>query len=128
MIARRRQRRIPEHLRVVVRVDVDEARATRTGRGVELDVAGQVRADRVDASGSDRHIGRERLAAGAVEHRPTFDDEFGHVGSPSIFDVARRGYYRGSPRGTVVRTVDESRSKAGDECLLRRLRTRRGIS
>ena len=41
--ARRRERGIPEHLRVVVRVDVDEARRDDAVAGVEHPVAVEVR-------------------------------------------------------------------------------------
>ena len=44
VVRRRPQRRIPEHLRVVVGVDVDEAGRDRATRRVELAVAAEVRA------------------------------------------------------------------------------------
>ena len=55
--ARRGQRRVPEHLGVVVRVDVDEAGGDDAAVGVERAVARQVLADLGDLATGDGHVG-----------------------------------------------------------------------
>ena len=75
VVRRRPQRGVPEHLRVVVGVDVDEPRRDRAARGVELALAAQVRSDLADHAVRDRHVGRLARRAGAVEDRSAADDE-----------------------------------------------------
>ena len=75
VVRRRPQRRIPEHLRVVVRVDVDEAGRDRAARRVELRLAAQVRADLADHAVRDRDVGDAAGRAGAVEDGSAADDE-----------------------------------------------------
>ena len=67
VVRRRPQRRIPEHLRVVVRVDVDEAGRDRAARRVELALAAEVRADLGDHAVGDRDVGDAPGRAAAVE-------------------------------------------------------------
>ena len=61
VVRRRAERRIPEDLRVVVRVDVDETRRDRATRRVELDLAAQVRV---------RSLGSRRPAIATSATRP----------------------------------------------------------
>ena len=80
--ARRRQLRVPEHLGVVVRVDVDESRRHDVPGGVEHGVALEAVADGGDASPVDGDIGAPPNGAGAVEHRATSNHQFGHESLP----------------------------------------------
>ncbi len=68
--ARRRERRVPEHLGVVVGVDVDETRRHDVAGGVELDVAVKVVADLGDAPPLDRDVGPAPWRSCAVDDRP----------------------------------------------------------
>ncbi len=69
VVARRRERRVPEHLGVVVGVDVDEAGAHDAAGGVELLVAGEALADGDDASCGHRDVGCVTGRSRAVDHR-----------------------------------------------------------
>ena len=74
--ARRLERRIPEDLRVVVGVDVDEAGRDGAARGVELALAAQLRPDLADHAVGDRHVGDAAGRAAAVEDRSAANHEF----------------------------------------------------
>ena len=69
------ERRVPEHLRVVVRVDVDEARADDVAGGVEHARAVEAVADLGDHAVGDRDVGRRAGRAGAVDERAAADDD-----------------------------------------------------
>src|SRR5262249_39225367 len=79
---RRRERRVPEDLRVVVRVDVDEARRHGMPTGVELAGTGQAITDPGDGVAGHRDIGATARRAGAVDDRAAADDEIRHVSLP----------------------------------------------
>ena len=75
--ARRRQRRVPEHLGVVVGVDVDEAGGDDAAGGVD-DRGARVLGDEVVADADDhpvgkRHIGATARRAGAVDDGSPMD-------------------------------------------------------
>ena len=77
---RRPQRGIPEHLRVVVRVDVDEAGRDRAARRVELARPAQAGADLGDHAVRDREVGHAPGSARPVEDRsPANDDVVTHL-------------------------------------------------
>ena len=73
--ARRRERRVPEHLRVVVRVDVDEPGSDDVPAGVEHALAVEVGADRGDLAVADGDVGTRAGRAGAVDDGAALDDE-----------------------------------------------------
>ena len=81
--ARRRERGVPEHLRVVVRVDVDEAGGDDAVAGVEDAIAVEVRTDLGDAATGDGDVGPHARGARAVVHGPALDHRLvRHRGSP----------------------------------------------
>ena len=73
--ARRRERGIPEHLRVVVGVDVDESRRDDVAAGVERALAVEPVADRADVAVRDRDVRPDTGRAGPVDDRAAPDDE-----------------------------------------------------
>ena len=75
VVARRRERGIPEHLRVVVRVDVDEARRHDAVAGVEHLLAVEVRTDLGDPSVGDADVGPHARCARAVVDGPALDHQ-----------------------------------------------------
>ncbi len=81
---RRRQRGVPEHLRVEVGVDVDEAGRDDLAGGVDalrrLGV-GEV-GDGGDAVADDADIGAPTRRVGAVDHVAAGDDDVEHGASP----------------------------------------------
>ena len=93
VVRRRPQRRIPEHLRVVVGVDVDEAGCNRAARSVELVLAAQVGPDLADHTVGDRDVGDATGRAASVEDRTAADDDVSRhriVVSPDFAFVSGR--------------------------------------
>ena len=89
--ARRRERGIPEHLRVVVRVDVDEPGRDDAVAGVEHTVAVEVRTDLGDATAGDADVGAHARCAGAVVDGPALDHGLvRHVVPPGSVSGQRR--------------------------------------
>ena len=79
----RRGRRIPHDLRVVVRVQVDEARGDDPPVGLDGARCGLVDiADDDDAAVAYADIGTETGATGAVDHDATSDHEIEHLSPP----------------------------------------------
>jgi hypothetical protein len=74
VIARRRERRIPEHLGVVVGMDVDETRCHHATGGVDHFVAAQIRTDGGDTPVLEAHVGDETRRTGAVDDEAVLDD------------------------------------------------------
>ena len=85
MIGRRRQRAVPERLRVVVRVHVDEAGRHDLAGGVDrlsrllIDTALFDTADRDDPPVADTDVGVAGLASGSVDDGSTSNDDVQHV-------------------------------------------------
>ena len=80
LVGRRPQRGVPEHLRVVVRVDVDEAGSDRAARRVQLAATLQVRSDLTNRSALDGHIGHPtRCAAPVVDGSTAYDEVSWHL-------------------------------------------------
>ena len=75
---RRREVRVPEHLGVVVRVDVDEPGRDDVAGRVELAVAVEALADPDDAPVVDRHVGAPAGCSRAVDDRPPTDHQLSH--------------------------------------------------
>ena len=103
--ARRRERGVPEDLRVVVRVDVDEAGCDDVPARVELPLAVEVGADGRDLAVRDRDVGARAGRARAVDDGATLDDEIGGHGvscreepagisRPSVWTAAREQVQR----------------------------------
>ena len=69
MPTRRRQRRVPQDLRVVVRVDVDEPRRDDAARRVDLARRGHAVADLDDPAVGDTDVGAPRRRPGPVDDR-----------------------------------------------------------
>ncbi len=84
-VQRRRARsRVPEQLRVVVRVQVDESRRDDEAVGVDRARRGVVDiADLDDASAHDRDVGAPRRGARPVHHGAVLDEEVESHGSRS---------------------------------------------
>ena len=83
VVARWCERRIPEHLSVVVRVNVDETRGHHATGGVDDFVAIEVRTNGGDATVFEANIGGESRCSGAVDHATVLDDRrFPH--EPSV--------------------------------------------
>ena len=77
---RRREGRIPEHLGVVVGVDVDEAGCDDEAAGIELVAARQTRPDLRDHTVAHRDVGDAPGSARAVDDRPAPDHHvLGHL-------------------------------------------------
>lgn len=69
--ARRTERRVPEHLSVVVRVDVDEPGSDHQSGHVDDVVTHESGPDRRDAIALDQDVGESTRCAGSVDHQPT---------------------------------------------------------
>jgi hypothetical protein len=81
---RRRRKRVPDELRVEVRVEIDDARGERAPLRVHPGVpAADVTADRRDAAVRDRQAAVPRRRAGPVDQQGVVDDQIVHVPSPS---------------------------------------------
>ena len=81
MVAGRRERGIPEHLRVVVGVDVDEARSDDTTVRIDPAITAQPSADLDDAVTLDRDIGRDGGRARPVDDPASCNHDTVHGGS-----------------------------------------------
>ena len=77
MLRLRVARRVPEHLRVEVRVQVEEAGGDDRAGGVELGLAvgREARADLGDAAVADPDVGGDAGRAGAVDDGAAADEE-----------------------------------------------------
>ena len=102
---RRRERGIPEHLRVVVGVDVDEPRRHDLARGVELPraVGVELRPDLHDAPALDRDVGGVAGRAGAVDDGAAPDHDVGAHAGTSLWRSGVTG--RPSTTGPRSRTA-----------------------
>ena len=87
--ARRREPRVPEDLRVVVRVEIDEPRRDQRSVGVEHPIAAEVAAELGDLAVDHPHVDGLRGPAGAVDHLPTLDHVLAGHASPWVV-AARR--------------------------------------
>ena len=72
--AGRCQRWVPEDLRVVVGVDVDETRCNHTASCVEHPVTNKVVADLDDLAACNQYVRADAGRSRAVDHRATPDD------------------------------------------------------
>src|SRR4029453_7143073 len=113
--ARRLERRIPEHLRVVVGVDVDEAGRNGAARRVELALASQLGPDLADHTARDRHVGDAAGFTAPVEDRSTANDEFSRqmepparVAEPPCGKLRRMIAQRGPPTRDALSIVTGS--------------------
>ena len=125
---RRRQRGVPEHLRVVVRVDVDEARRDDLALGVDrarrllVDVA-----DRRDPAVADSDVGDPAGRTRAVDDRATADDHVEH--DPTIVQPPWVMHLRvGLPSSPGHHAESAPRSRAGSRPRVRRSRSWPGAS
>ncbi len=85
LVRRGAERRVPEDLRVVVGVDIDEARCDGATRCVEHADALEVRADLGDHTVRDSNVGHPSRSAGPVEHRSSADHDVSrHQDSPLV--------------------------------------------
>ena len=81
---RRRGERVPDQLRVEVRVEIDDARGERAPLRVHPgSPAADIHADGRDAAVRDRHAAVPRRCAGPVDQQGVVDDQIVHVPSPS---------------------------------------------
>ena len=81
VIAGRRERGIPEHLRVVMRVDVDEAGGDDAAISIEPAISAQPSADLDDAVTLDGDIGRDGGCARPVDDLASCNHDTVHEGS-----------------------------------------------
>ena len=72
---RRREGGVPEHLGVVVGVDVDEAGSDDAAGGVQHDVTREALTDRHDATTGDRDVGADSGRSCAVDDGAPGDDD-----------------------------------------------------
>jgi hypothetical protein len=87
----RAQDRVPEDLRVVVRVDVDEPGRDDLPARVDAVACRLVHARlaRDDASVANRDVGRSSRSSGAVDHRAAADHHIQHGSPPSRMNHSR---------------------------------------
>ena len=76
MVRRRPQGRIPEDLRVVMRVNVDKSRSHHAAGGIQLVPGAEVRPDLLHNPLADGDVGDTTGIAAAVEHHPAAVREF----------------------------------------------------
>ena len=94
VVARRRQPRIPEHLRVVMGVNVDEPRRHDLTRRVDHVAPIEIDPDLGDAAVGDRHLGSPSGLAGAIHERAAFDDQIcAHAALPWRKSIVRAYLY-----------------------------------
>ena len=90
----RTERGIPEHLGVVVRVDVDEARCDDVPGRIERPPAVEVVANLGDDAAADGDVGAATRRAGSVDDRAAFDDDVrahAHLRTDRHVSLARDG-------------------------------------
>ena len=107
---RRRQAVAPGHLRVVVRVHVDEARRDELAARVDLlGALGDIRPDRRDLAVDHGEIGFIGVSAGAIDDGAVADHQAGrgHAEPPMRW---RTSYRQGSSRGKRLHSMAASLS------------------
>src|SRR5689334_2292212 len=92
VIARGTEHRVPEDLRVVMRMHVDEAGRDDASRRVEYDVAAQIDTHLGDDVTGHPHIGDLWMCTAAIDYEPTAHHEIFHraiVGQRQSVSFAR---------------------------------------